>query len=523
MKNLGLASIVAMLAVYCGIHAFAADILVDEGCSLPDAIRAANTDEEVGGCSAGGGVDVINLGEDVLLGAELPQIASTIVIKGNNYSVNGQGEHRIFYVLESGMLRLENVTISHGNATEFTLTDGDTVQHGGGIYNEGIVIVTNSEFQGNSTGQHGGAIYNNSGDLAVSHSTFSDNSSAADGAAIYTDGSLAVADCVFVRNSAAEDGGAIKSSYRGTVSVSNSMFSNNSASWGGAIYDWFGYLDVQNSTFAGNNADRGGALVSSFQAKLSVDNSSFSQNSARQGGAIYAIGESLIAGSTFSNNLALAGGAIYGERELRIVLNAFSNNSAFEGGAIHNNGNLNLHRSTFRGNSADTSGGAILNGLELSVTNSSFTENLAFRGGAIHSSDDGENQSKVELTHVTLVNNSAELGGGVLVESMPADGVNLYNSIVANNSGSDCMGVLNNSARNLIEDGSCDAEFSGDPILGELVEPEDGSPAYFPLLAGSPAIDAASSDFCADTDQIGTARPQGEGCDIGAIEFIPEN
>ena len=72
-------------------------------------------------------------------------------------------------------------------------------------------------------------------------------------------------------------------------------------------------------------------------------------------------------------------------------------------------------------------------------------------------------------------------------------------------------------------DGSCDAEFSGNPMLGDLVEAEDGSPAYFPLLAGSPAIDAANSDFCPETDQIGTERPQGEGCDIGAIEFIPEN
>ena len=60
-------------------------------------------------------------------------------------------------------------------------------------------------------------------------------------------------------------------------------------------------------------------------------------------------------------------------------------------------------------------------------------------------------------------------------------------------------------------------------MLGDLVEPEDGSPAYFLLLPGSPAIDAANSDYCPATDQIGTPRPQGDGCDIGAIEFIPES
>ena len=58
-----------------------------------------------------------------------------------------------------------------------------------------------------------------------------------------------------------------------------------------------------------------------------------------------------------------------------------------------------------------------------------------------------------------------------------------------------------------------------DPMLGERVEPEDGSPAYFPLLADSRAIDAADDDYCPDTDQIGTARPQGAGCDVGAIEY----
>ena len=82
------------------------------------------------------------------------------------------------------------------------------------------------------------------------------------------------------------------------------------------------------------------------------------------------------------------------------------------------------------------------------------------------------------------------------------------------------MGGLTHAASNLIEDGSCGAEFSGDPMLGDLVQPEDGSPAYYPLQPGSPAIDAASSNHCLDSDQIGTPRPQGDACDIGAIEYV---
>ena len=58
-----------------------------------------------------------------------------------------------------------------------------------------------------------------------------------------------------------------------------------------------------------------------------------------------------------------------------------------------------------------------------------------------------------------------------------------------------------------------------DPLLGALT----GSPAYFPLNAGSPAIDASNDAICAtapvsNTSQNGLTRPQGPHCDIGSYE-----
>ena len=41
------------------------------------------------------------------------------------------------------------------------------------------------------------------------------------------------------------------------------------------------------------------------------------------------------------------------------------------------------------------------------------------------------------------------------------------------------------------------------------------------LLANSPLIDAGSLADCPDVDYWGTTRPQGEGCDIGAYEWMP--
>ena len=94
------------------------------------------------------------------------------------------------------------------------------------------------------------------------------------------------------------------------------------------------------------------------------------------------------------------------------------------------------------------------------------------------------------------------------------------NSLIANNSNGDCGGVYNTSrfSNNYIGDGSCSAHLSrsedGAPNLGALT----GSPAYYPLLAGSPAINAARADYCPTTDQAGAARPIGAACDIGAHE-----
>ena len=134
-------------------------------------------------------------------------------------------------------------------------------------------------------------------------------------------------------------------------------------------------------------------------------------------------------------------------------------------------------------------------GGELSIANSTFSGNSATGrlGGAIHNREDGE--------------------------------LNITNSIIAGNRGGDCYsgGGLKQNKRNFVQDGSCNPWFAGDPKLGALAAPEDGLPAYFPLLSGSRAIDAAHDDHCPETDQIGTSRPQGAGCDLGAVEYVPKS
>ncbi len=484
----------AILIVFLfALPVYAADIRLSSRCTLADAIIAANNDRTEGDCPAGRGADTITLTRDITLDSGLPKITSDIAIEGNGYTIGGDNRYRIFFN-DGGDLTIHDLTMTKGRAEGARITNADgrlknatANPIGGAIVNwAGTVAITDSSFSGNSAGL-GGAVYNWRGELSISDSIFSDNSADSTGGAIYNDGELSISDSIFSRNSAGT-GGAIAN--WGELSIVNSAFSGNSANGSGGVIVNNGELSIVNSTFSFNSASDGSAIGNWIEL-ISIVNSIFSHNSAELGGAIRNFhGEISIVNSTFSNNSAKEyGGAIDNHGgELSIVNSAFSGNSAKEyGGAIGNGGALSISNSTFSGNSAE-GGGAIGNGGALSISNSTFS------------------------------GNSAELGGGAIINGGE---LSMVNSIITGNGGDTCYSrvELKRNISNFIQDGSCSPALRGNPKLGALVVPEDGATAYFPLLAGSPAIDAADDDYCPATDQIGTVRPQGAGCDIGAIEY----
>ena len=469
---------------------YAADIRLSSSCTLADAIIAANRDQPEGGCPAGRGADTIILTRDITLDGGLPKITSAIAIEGNGYAISGDNRWRIFYN-DGGALTIKDLTMTKGRAEGDLIRNADgslkatTAQPlGGAIVNwDGELSIINSNFSGNSAEYYGGAIYNQ-GELSISGSTFSGST--------------------FSGNSYELDGGAIYNT--GELSISDSSFNNNSAGRGGAIYNQ-GELSISDSAFSENSAEIvGGAICNNSDGELSISDSAFSGNSAfLGGGAIDNWGELSISDSAFSENSAgiVGGGAIRNERRLSIV----------DGGVIFNRGELSMVNSAFSGNSAE-SGGAIYNGGELSMVNSSFSGNSAdLDGGAI------DNWGELSMVNSTFSHNSAEEGGGAIYNGGE---LSMVNSIITGNGGDTCYSrvELKWNISNFIQGGSCSPALRGDPMLGALVVPEDGSPAYFPLLAGSRAIDAADDDYCPETDQIGTVRPQGAGCDIGAIEYV---
>ena len=276
--------------------------------------------------------------------------------------------------------------------------------------------------------------------------------------------------------------GAIKAVNGGDVYVNDSRFIDNFSSGGGGailIRSRYSELVVNNSSFVGN------------QTKDSSTDGS--------GGAILSYGpSSMISNSSFVNNQA-----------------------KYEGGAIDtsNTGRVDISNSAFVDNRSRRRGGAIntANGGRVSIANSSFISNNARYGGAFSNTG-----ADTTITHVTMLENTAFIGSGVWMHE-DYHNVKLRNSVIAgaphrhptDTYYTSCVGEFTQNTGNLIQDGSCPSAVGGEPLLDEITD----SSTYVSLKEGSPAIDAADARFCTETDQLGNPRPQGGGCDIGAIEF----
>ncbi len=221
-------------------------------------------------------------------------------------------------------------------------------------------------------------------------------------------------------------------------------------------------------TFDGNNAESGAAIsTNAHSSNATIRNSQFENNRADDyAGAFYALRGSIsITGSSFVKNRAAAvGGAIY------------------------------------------------MGGRRLTISNSTFSENYAGGFGGAIDMISGD----VVLTHVTMFRNRTGSAGGHAI-ARNGGRLSLRNSLIVGFGQGDCEGGLNESRGNFSADGTCGAKPDDNALLEDL----SGSPGYHALKDRSPAIGAADPAFCLDTDQLGAARPQVGGCDIGAIEMPP--
>ena len=257
----------------------------------------------------------------------------------------------------------------------------------------------------------------------------------------------------------------------------------------------------------------------------------------------------------------MSGGGITNQGTLTLENVVVRDNVAKSGGGIVNEGTLTLIRCTVRDNVAEGtsgkrgSGGGIKNVIgALTIVDSTISGNEAYgRGGGIKhcclstlemvNSTVSGNRCNQEgggihvrgiatLTHTTISDNRARSGGGLYIRGTTdykLGIVDLSNTIIAGNAkGGDCVigdyGTMRTNVNNLVGDGGCSPDLSGDAGLARLAD-NGGETLTHALLPGSPAIDALAAADCPPTaDQRGEPRPVGTAsaearCDVGAFEL----
>jgi CSLREA domain-containing protein len=511
-------------------------------CSLREAIQNANDDNttEVD-CDAGAGADTITF------------TVASITLTGN-----------IFVTTD---ITIDGpITLDGGNATNIFVIASP---------GNGHLTTTDDVLFQNGQNTTGGAILMQGGTYTCNGSTFENNVATEEGGAIGGDGVTDINGCRFEGNSASNDGGAIRHSGTDPMTIDGSMFLNNEAGTdidpgdtdggsGGAIYTSF-FTTITGTGFSGNTTDTkaqsgigGGAIFNSASAGgrtpytgLVITASAFSGNIAE--------GDEANGGAIFNNT----SGALsvnyshFGTTPLPLPAPFNSFTAANEaqgtgnggmGGAIYSAGPTLILGTSFIGNEAFSGGGFATDYsasiVFTNVVNSTFSQNVATsRGGAIYHF---EPDDTVYVTNVTIANNDADGGGGIWIEG-DGDNINpafddmvVSNTIIANNTGSNCFGNsptdenLTDGGGNLVFNPTTGcgalAAVTGNPMLSSTAELTFTLATILtytlPLQAGSAALSAGLDAICTDPlrfvlnlDQRLVIRPQGAApCDIGAYE-----
>lgn len=143
-------------------------------------------------------------------------------ISGNTAGASGTGDGGGIYAGTGATTSITDTTISNNSSGAF----------GGGLWNDGTMIIDGSTIAGSQTTSDGGGIWN-SASLTISSSTISGNTASRYGAGLYNVGSLTLSNSTIANNSGATYGGGINNA--GSLSAYDSTIALNSASNGGGI------------------------------------------------------------------------------------------------------------------------------------------------------------------------------------------------------------------------------------------------------------------------------------------------
>jgi hypothetical protein len=263
-----------------------------------------------------------------------------VTVKGNN-------TFRIFTLVNSAVVIINNLTISNG------FSNG---QVGGGIYmgNSSTLSLNNSAVSNNAASGNGGGIYmSNSATLFLANTTITSNTALNGGGIfIFDSGTLNIDASTVNANSTAAggSGGGVFNGTFGTINAINSTFDGNTARGGngGGIYN-SATMTLNSNTITSNTANAGGGIFNNFTATLK--NNIVALNTALDGNDLLGRGSR---GLAFTGEYNLVGNADGSEglepptNQLGSTLNPINPQIGF----LNNNGGATLTRALLNGSPA---------------------------------------------------------------------------------------------------------------------------------------------------------------------------
>jgi CSLREA domain-containing protein len=442
------------------------------GCSLREAITAANTDTAFGGCPAGSGIDTIKLSagnytftragsDDTNINGDL-DINSSLNLTGagmNRTTIDANGISRVMSINDDHTVSITDLALNNGSAI---LGDAGNGLGSGLINNLGTVTLTRVVVYGNhaQNGYGCGGVANN-GNMLISGSWLMLNFAGTTYDNPTESGTVGGGICNLPSASLTIDYTIIEDNYAGDRSNATASSASVVGGHGGGIYNE-GTLTIDHSLIRDNHA--GDISASLATVPYGVYGG--------YGGGIYNTGILTITNTTLAYNIP-------GDATAPVEIPSYGGS----GGALANlGGTVLLDYDTLYGNrngsggwQAGETGGFVQAGGSHTIHNSIFFGN-SLRNGYCFS-------------------------GSVFSQDY-----NIWSSI------------------NCTISGSTTHSFSLNPLMIELTG--NGGPTdTLALQSGSPAIDAGDPAYCLGTDQRGFYRPvDGDkngspSCDIGAYEY----
>ena len=435
----------------------------------------------------------------------------------------------VFVSISTGLLTLDGMTITGGNLTGVPIP-------GAAVFSpQGPLTLTNATVRNNTdVASFGSAsildagLFSGTTPLTLTNVTVDSNSTTTSGSAadfgIAAATSVAITNSRFTNNTDTSTAG---SPAGGTIdagpdpsTITNSTFANNTNQATGAG-EAFGIVLTANTTITGSSFTGNQTASASDEADgtldvfdLTLSNSTIEANTVTSSDQAFA--------PVFPDTLTMTGSTIDHNT-------VSSPGGTASGGGVATTRPVTVTNSTITDNTAS---GSVANGggIDQALSGSSLSESTRSRawGGRHHGFQAQVSPTGVTLVYTTVADNTASTGANLAVSALE-----IYSTVVASPHGSaNCAvsGAVTSNGYNFSDDASCslqsagDQQNAGDPKLAAIANAGGPTPTRVPQT-GSGLIDAIPVGSCqADgaagvtTDQRGAPRPQGAGCDIGAVE-----